>query len=247
MKQFFNFLRSVLSLLGCAVILGWFLWRCLKRSDDPARLISKWVLTFVVLVLCAIATAAIGWSPMLPGIAAVFGILLTLIWGSTVGEMLAKPFTSLIDGGNAEGEPVPIYSIAEAKRKQGKYNDAIAEVQKQLQRFPTDFQGWMLLAEIQAENQANITGAWESIEQLLAQPGHGPKNIALALNRGADWELRFREDPEAARRALERIIDLLPDTEQAQLARQRIAHLATPEHLAGHHEPHRIALRHFDD
>src|SRR6266511_140666 len=160
MKQFFSILASVLSLLACIAIIGWFLWRCLKSSDDPARLISKWVLTFVVLVLCAVATAGIGWSPMLPSIAAVFGILLTLIWGSTVGELLAKPFTSMMDGGAAEGEPVPIYSIAEAKRKRGKYQEAIAEVQKQLQRFPTDFQSWMLLAEIQAENQLNVTGAW---------------------------------------------------------------------------------------
>ena len=25
--------------------IGWFMVRCLKRSDDPARLIFKWVLT----------------------------------------------------------------------------------------------------------------------------------------------------------------------------------------------------------
>src|SRR5262245_24048174 len=174
MKHFFSILSGVLSLLACVAVLGWFLWRCLKRSDDPARLISKWVLTFAVMVMCAVATWGIGRSPVLPGVAAVFGILLTLIWGSTVGEMLAKPFTGMMDGGTAEGELVPLYSIAEAKRKRGKYNEAIAEVQKQLQLFPTDFQGWMLLAEIQAQNQLNVTGAWESVEQVLAQPGHAP-------------------------------------------------------------------------
>ncbi len=247
MKQLFSILAGVLSLLACLALIGWFFWHCLKRSDEPARLISKWVLTLVVLVICALATGGIGWSPMLPGVAAVFGILLTLIWGSTVGEILAKPFTGMIDGGAAEGEPVPVYSIAEAKRKRGKYDEAIAEVRKQLQLFPANFQGWMLLAEIQAENQLNITGAWETVEQLLAQPGHAPKNIAFALSRCADWELKFRRDAAAARRALERIVELLPETEQAQLALQRIAHLTTPELLAEKHEPHPIALRHFDD
>jgi tetratricopeptide (TPR) repeat protein len=142
---------------------------------------------------------------------------------------------------------VPLYSIAEARRKRGKYPEAIAEVRKQLQRFPTDFQGWMLLAEIQAEDQLDVTGAWESIEQLLAQPGHGPKNIAFALSRCADWELKLREDPAAARRALERIVETLPETEQSQLALQRIAHLTTPELLAEQRAPHRIALKHFDN
>jgi len=247
MKSFLNIVSGILSLLVCLAVIGWLCWRTLQRSDDPARLIGKWILTAVVLILCVAATMMIGWSPILPGVAAVFGIVLTLIWGSSVGELMARPFVGMIDGGNADGEPVPLYSIAEAKRKRGKYDEAIVEVRKQLAQFPSDFQGQMLLAEIQAENQLNVTGAVETIDELVAQPGHAPKNIAFALNRCADWELKLRQDPQAARRALERIVELLPDTEQAQVALQRIAHLASPELLAEQQEPPRIALKHFED
>src|SRR5438876_6869827 len=240
MKSWWVITKLVVALLGSMAVIGWAMWHWLKRSDDPARLIFKWTITAGVLVVCGVTTARIGWSPALPGVAAVFGILLTFIWGTSFGEMLARPFTSLFDGSGTEAKPTPLYSIAEANRKKGKYAEAIAEVQKQLERFPTDFQGWMMLAEIQAEDQQNVTGAINSIKQLVGQRGHAPKNIAFALSRCADWELKFRQDREAARRLLERIVELLPDTEQAQMAMQRIAHLAPPELLIEQHDPHRI-------
>jgi tetratricopeptide (TPR) repeat protein len=62
----------------------------------------------------------------------------------------------------------------------------------------------------------------------------------------ADWQLE-QSDLDAARAALERVIELLPDTEQAHLAAQRIAHLASPEHLEDLHEPRKIALKHYED
>jgi outer membrane protein assembly factor BamD (BamD/ComL family) len=156
---------------------------------------------------------------------------MSILWAAQIGTLVAKPFTSLFDGGGQEMEPQPLYSIAMGKRKAGKFQEAIYEVHKQLQRFPNDFQGLMLLAEIQAENLNDLPGAEVSIQRLLNQPGHAPGNIALALNELADWRLKYSQDVESARQALERIIELYPDSEQSHMAAQRIAHLVSTEDL----------------
>lgn len=220
----------------------WLCWGFLRRSDDPGRLVMKWVLTGLIFVALGLLSAAVGMSPILPPLAAVFGIILAILWGRDIGELFAKPFTSMYDGGAADAEPTPFYSIAQARRKRGEYEAAVGEVMKQLERFPHDFQGWMLLAEIQAEDLRDIDAAMDAVEHTLSLPDAAPKNVAYALNRAADWELKLRQDPAAAIRALERIVALLPDTELAQITLQRIAqiqHAPPPRQGA---EPARLAV-----
>ncbi|MEW6160621.1 MAG: tetratricopeptide repeat protein, partial [Verrucomicrobiota bacterium] len=104
------------------------------------------------------------------------------------------------------------------------------------------FQGWMMLAEIQAEDLKDFITAQDTIERLLSQPDHAPKNVAFALNRLADWHLKLAKDRDSAAAALRRIIDTYPDSEMAQLATQRIAHLTSDEMLQQKTEPRRLAL-----
>jgi tetratricopeptide (TPR) repeat protein len=153
-------------------------------------------------------------------------------------------FASLYTGGSEPPEPKPFYSIAEGRRKRGQYQEAIAEVQRQLALFPTDVTGWLLLAEIQAEDLKDLASADATVEQFLAQPDHAPRNIAFALSRQADWRLKVAQDRDGARAALERIVELLPETEQAQNALQRIAHLTPAEMLLGRQKPQRISVPH---
>ena len=100
-----------------------------------------------------------------------------------------------------------------------------------------------MLAEIQAENLDDLPGAQLTIERFVAQPGHGPKNIAFALNSLADWHLKYTRDVEAARQALEKIVELLPDTELAMGAAQRLAHLADADAINAVHERRQIRMR----
>jgi len=81
---------------------------------------------------------------------------------------------------------------------------------------------------------------------LLTEPNQSPVNLALALNRLADWHLKYGQDPDSAREALQRITRLFPETEQAYLAGQRIAHLSTAEMLAEKSEPHLLKLGHYE-
>jgi hypothetical protein len=121
----------------------------------------------------------------------------------------------------------------------------VAEIRKQLARFPGEFKGSLMLAEIQVEHLNDLAGAEHTIEKLVTEPGQTQSNVAVALNLLADWQLKYGQAPELARAALERIVHMLPDTEHAYLAVQRIAHLTTPEMLVEKKEPHRVKMGHY--
>ncbi len=217
------------------------------RAEDPARMLFKWVLTALVLgLLFGVAARWVGQG----GAGAYDGIVLTLfcalvltgIWRHHIAGFVARPFEALYDGGNVPPEPRPAYSVAQARQKQGKYLQAVAEIRQQLERFPTDFEGHLLLAQIQAQDLNDLPGAELTIERLCAQPGHAPKNIAFALFSLADWHLKQGRDPEAARRDLEQIIHRLPDTEFALTASQRIAHLGGREAVPRDIEPRKFVV-----
>src|SRR5204863_5295158 len=107
---------------------------------------------------------------------------------------------------------------------------------------PEDFQGWMMLADIYAENLKDVPGAHSCIEEILRHESHTQKNVSYALNRLADWNLAVTLDRDGAKRALEWIIQLYPDTEFSNQAAQRIAHLTSPEMLAEQKERSRLAM-----
>ena len=229
-------IRLIVGILLAVGMVGFVVVRSIQKAEDPARMALKWVLTALLLLFM--------WKVVAPivgvgGYAAIGGILYTVacgwvlafIWRHQIGALIAQPFASLYDGGDIPPEPKPFYSVARSRQKQGHYEEAVLEVQKQLERFPTDFEGHMLLAEIQAENLHDLIAAEETIQRLCAQEGHAPKNIAFALYSLADWHLAVGRDLDGARRALEQILVTLPETEFSLGAAQRIAHLGSPEML----------------
>ena len=228
-------LNVFLSLFALGFV-GWLFWRSLKQSDDPANLIFKWVLTAGVLLaewkyvlpmygdggLGAIA--AIG---MTGGLAMVFNI----IWRHSLIELFTKPLTNLFDGGSEPPEPKPYYSSAIAKRKTNHPLEAIMAIREQLAKFPTDFEGVMLLANIQAEDLNDLPGAENTLNHFCVLPGAPDRQVVAALTQLADWHLKKSADVDAARAALQKIVARFPDTEIALRAEQRLAHLGETEKI----------------
>ena len=211
----FEIVLRVIALAVAVSAIGWFLFRCLKRTDDPARLIFKWVLT--ALVVCVLlfwlgpfATQSEAGAFIGVPLVAACGIVLTIIWRHNIAELIAKPFTSLYDGGSEEPIPQPFYSIAQSKQKMGRYLEAIADIRQQLDRFPTDVEGQLLIAQIEAEDLKDLPAAELTIDRFCAQPGHAPQNIVFALYSLADWHLKIAQDREAARRDLEKDHRVVP-------------------------------------
>lgn len=232
MNDFWRIVGGALSLLVMCGVVIVLLVHWYRRSDDRQGLLLRWLVTAVTLAFLVFyvgplisrfdMVAAFAGVPM----AAVAGVLMAIVWAPSITDWAGRKVGQLMDGGDAEPEPQPCYSVAEAHRKAGRYSQAIAEVQRQLEVFPDHFGGWMLLAEIQAENIHDIDAAAATIEHLINQPGHTPKNIAFALTSLADWQLKHRRDIDMARASLQRIVDMFPDSPEAHFAHQRIAHLS---------------------
>lgn len=233
--------ESIWSVLlqGCGLaFVVWLCIRALRQSDRPGVLIFKLIVTALILgSFIRYIKPDRGPAPDLERliVAAFGGLTLAALWRHSIVAVFARPFAALYDGGDMPAKPQPFYSIAEAHRKRGHYTEAIAEIRRQLAKFPDDFEGQMMLASVQAENLNDLPGAELTIQRLCSQSSHPPRNIAFALNSLADWHLKYAQDREAASQDLQKIIDLYPETELALAAAQRIAHLAKTEQLL---EPH---------
>jgi len=210
-------------------------WRSFARSTDRAVLVVKWIVSALLIIflrdLLRRNTPYLPFLNDLPLLALPLVIILpagilAVLWASQIGTLLSRPLTSLFDGGGEEAEAKPFYFIAEAKRRKGLFEEAIAEVRQQLEKFPGDVEGMMKLAALQAEDTRDLPAAKATITELLQQPELPPNAAVAALQALADWQLQIGRDAAGARASLEQIVDEFPETSFAHAARQRLAHLA---------------------
>jgi tetratricopeptide (TPR) repeat protein len=241
MDEQHEFIRgtALLVVFGIVVIAAMVYW--LRHSkDEPGLLVVKWITTGLLLAFCYVSVPLLGLFA--PWCIALAGLLLAILWTPNIVNTLFRPVWHAIDGADEEPNPQPMYSVARAKRKRGHYTEALADVRAQLARFPKDVEGHLLVAEILAEDMSDLPGAEIAIHRFVEQPGHAPRNIAFALNTLADWHLKYAQDRDGARRALERVQELCPNTELAVVAAQRIAHLADTAHLLRAHDRPKVPL-----
>jgi hypothetical protein len=205
----------------------------LLRSAIPVAVVlgSFWAavsLGWLVINLCLhtkarqdILGASILWCLLLSPVAAL--ALYIGGWGGTGMALLALlvPITRELLAFGPPRKLPPLYTRALAKRDLGKYRDAEIAILRELEKREDDFDGWMLLAELYANQFHELAEAERVIVQVCAQPTVTRPQVALALNRLADWHLQLGKDPAAARRTLEEICRRFPATHLADTARQR--------------------------
>jgi tetratricopeptide (TPR) repeat protein len=221
--------EGTIGLVVILAIIGWGFFRMLKRSYDPEKVLFKLAITIPLVIACF--KGAIELSFLGPFVMVILGVAMTIMWTPHIGEWLCKPLTNLFDGGSEEPERKPYYSVASSLRMKGKYLEAVVEVREQLARFPNDFEGVMLLADMQAENLQDLPGAEITLNHFCDRPEAPPRQFAAAMNHLADWRLKLTQDADSARAALEKIVARFPDTDLALLAAQRITHLGGAEKL----------------
>ncbi|HOX56677.1 MAG TPA: hypothetical protein P5205_07650 [Candidatus Paceibacterota bacterium] len=122
-------------------------------------------------------------------------------------------------------KPPPMYARAIARLKFGKYSEAEWEIIHELENCEDDFEGWMMLADLYANQFKDLPEAERTVLEICDLPRTTPSQISVALHRLADWHLGRSGDPAAARRALQLICDRLPGTHLARMARLRINQL----------------------
>jgi tetratricopeptide (TPR) repeat protein len=231
----------IFSLLGLGVA-GWLFWYAFERSRDRVVLLIKWLVSAPIGYLI--------YTEVIPGFrqggeSALFaligmllcGLVLAVLWAGSITDFCAKPFSSLYDGGDEPPEPKPLYSMAMAKRKRNKPLEAVMAIREQLAKFPNDYEGVVMLAQIQAEDLKDLPSAEMTVNHFCEWDQAPSPQVAALLTQLADWHLKFFQDPHSARAALERIVEKYPDTDLALVAKQRIAHLGgTTKTLMATHE-----------
>lgn len=192
-----------------AITLAWLFAEIQQRVENRretlfiAGVLTLFAIPFVILVLRLFGLASAGFA----------GILWLL------------PVVHLCSHFTDKTAPVPSYARAVAQLKRGKYREAEHEVIGQLEKKEDDIEGWLMLADMYANQQRDLGAADRVIRDLCDQPNVTPARAAVALHQLADWHLKLGEDPVAARRALETIEAKYPDSHFARMARQRIDQL----------------------
>src|SRR4051812_46539832 len=139
----------------CGLGLGtWMFVKAIARSPNAKTLTVKWIATVIGVFLWFLTGFILGptGAPVMPGLAVGFAIIMSIMWTPHIAAVMSSPITNWYDGGDQEPELKPLYSMAQAYRNRGQYDRSIAEIHRQLARFPEDYQGYMMLAEVQAEN-----------------------------------------------------------------------------------------------
>jgi len=229
-EVFFYVTSAGLMVMGsywAAVSLAWFLVRVSRRDEIRSDFFGACLIWSCIMI-------PVGWfivhmgGWMSAGLAAVAWLL--PIAHSSV------PLVAIKKAG-------PMYSRAVARMKMWQYEDAEWEILRQLEGCEDDFDGWMMLADLYANQFNDLGGAERTIYEICSQPKATPSQISVALHKLADWQLKTGRDPVAARHSLETICEAMPGTHLATMARHRINQLpASREELRRQREGTKIRL-----
>ncbi len=137
----------------------------------------------------------------------------------------------------------PTYSRALARIAFDKFNEAEIEIIHQLEKAESDFDGWMLLAELYAVHFHDLKTAEQTVCDLCDDPNTNPAQVSIALNRLADWHLKLDNNPANARWALEKLCERLPNTHLEKMARGRIKQLPATREEYLHQQSHGHTVR----
>lgn len=134
----------------------------------------------------------------------------------------------------------PQYSVAEARAREGRHQEAIAEFRKVIEKYPDDVNAHVRIAEILCNHFQRHDDAVTELRLALAKPGKD-ETWAFLANRLVDIQVEHLHDYVAARTTLQEILLRLPDTRYAEAAHARV--LALNDREAHEHLPPRPPLK----
>ncbi len=190
-------------------------------KEDVSDLALKMIVSFFLIIAMHMMGGLGAFSVM----AVLPGVLLALLWAAPLGEVLGGGVSGFLTGSGQMIEERPYYSVAEARRMKGDYAGAIKAIGEQLGKFPGDFEGQMLLANIQMENLRDFESAQTMLQNIADQPHQKTGDVAYALTMLADWQLKYARNQAAARATLEGLMERFPNTGVELRVAQRVARM----------------------
>ena len=122
----------------------------------------------------------------------------------------------------------PEYSEAEARAREGKYEEAVVAFRKVWEKYPHDVTSHVRIAEIMSEHLQRPDDAVTELKAALAKTTK-PETWAFVANRLADIQVEYRRDFAAAREVLQQVMLKFPNTSHATSAVARVRALNDKE------------------
>tara|TARA_B100001971_G_C18181914_1_gene533269 strand:- start:110 stop:1132 length:1023 start_codon:yes stop_codon:yes gene_type:complete len=214
------------SIVGLVALFAGYMYVQITREKnnehDPVGPFLFKVGLSIILLLILAGTLSMGELGAL--LSLVPGVLLGLLWVGPVMNYLGGGAINSLMGGGQRLEAKPLYSMAEAKWRQGKPQLAIELIDDELVKFPCDFEGQMLKAQIQMESLHDFPSAEGTLLCIASQHQYEPGQVARALNQLADWQKK-KGDVDAMKGTLAGLRDRYPNTGIEFSCAQRLARL----------------------
>jgi tetratricopeptide (TPR) repeat protein len=170
-----------------------------------------------------------------------YAMVLFLLFGRSIKESVANRFESLYLGGGGDSVVSPEYSTAEARVKQGRYQEAIDEYRKVIIEHPKDIYPHLRVAELAVKHLDDPALAERELLSALGK-AKGEDSTALAAGQLGDLYQHTLQDPVRALEVMKQLREKIPGTKQAKLAEERIAVLESIAHDEIANRPSRFKM-----
>ena len=156
------------------------------------------------------------------GIIGLLSIGAFIFFGFPLLQKIVEKAPSLYEPADDSSRIVPEYSVAEARVNEGKYQEAVDEYRRVIEKHPGDLYPHLRIAEL-ALNHLNALKLVET--ELLSALGkaEGEVSIALAAGRLADFYQLTLNDPARALEIMKQVREKIPGTKRADRVEERIA------------------------
>ena len=198
----------------------------LKRWSLPIRILIAIVVAFIMLKIVFSGVPKGGQlSPMDRWI----GVMLFMLYGGVLFSLFGIPLIrrvgektgTLYMPSDSSSRIVPEYSVAEARVKEGRYQEAIDEYRQVIEKHPDDIYAHLRIADVALQHLNDPKTAELELTTALAK-AEGEDSAALAAGRLADLYHLTLHDPARALGVMKQLREKIPDTKQAKLAEERI-------------------------
>jgi tetratricopeptide (TPR) repeat protein len=192
-----------------------------------------------------------GWDPGLAFeilvLLLLYGLLLFGLFGFSVINKVASYFGGIFWPVDEDVRIVPEYSIAEARAKEGKYEEAIEEYRTVIVQHPNDAYPHLRIAELALQHLHDPRMAEA---ELLSSLGKAEREgvALLAAGRLADFYQQTLHEPRRALEVMKKVREKVLGTKLVQRVDERIA---TLEKMAGGYQvpkpPDKITVKPADE
>ena len=170
-----------------------------------------------------------GMTPLLPIVFVPYGLLLWVLFGIPFMRKVGQSASDLYTGDGSQIPIRPEYSLAEARVKKGKYQEAIDEYRKVILEHPDDIYPHMRIAELAMKYLNDLKLA--ELELLSAMgKAKGEDSTVLTAGRLADFYQHTLQDPARALEVMKQLREKIHGEKHSKLAEERIALLESIAH-----------------